>query len=69
MERKSKTLKHEILSKLRNKLSDDQAITLYGMSENMRYLFKVRSEVVDKAVESAVGYLPSNLNASLDYDY
>lgn len=69
VERKSKTLKHEILSKLRNKLSDDQAITLYGMSENMRYLFKVRSEVVDKAVESAVGYLPSNLNASLDYDY
>ena len=65
-ERKAKTLKHDILSKKRNKLSDDQAITLYGMSENLCYLYKARKDVVDKMFDSAVGYLPSNLNASLD---
>ena len=57
VERRAKTVKEDIMSKKRNRLSDDQAITLYGMSENLRHLYKARKDLVDKMHNSAVGYL------------
>ncbi len=38
VERSAKGLKHEILCPKRNKLSTDQAETLFGMSENLHHL-------------------------------
>jgi hypothetical protein len=55
----SKGLKHEILSKARNRLSDDQAIILYGMSENLHHLHKARVEMMDKIQDSAGQYFPN----------
>jgi hypothetical protein len=42
-----------ILSKARNRLSDDQAIILYGMSENLHHLHKARVDMMDKIQDSA----------------
>jgi len=55
----SKGLKHEILSKARNRLSDDQAIILYGMSENLQHLHKATVEMMDKMQDSAGQYFPN----------
>ena len=57
VERRAKDLKHEILCPKRNKLSPDQAVTLYGMSENLHHLMKARKEVTDKVHDSVVAYM------------
>ena len=59
VERRAKGLKHEILSKARNRLSDDQAIILYGMSENLHHLHKASVEMMDKIQDSAGQYFPN----------
>ena len=59
VEQRAKGLKHEILSKARNRLSDNQAIALHGMSENLRQLHKERSDVMDKIQDSDVAYFPN----------
>ena len=57
VERSAKGLKHEILCPKRNKLSTDQAVTLFGMSENLRHLINARKEVTDKIHDSVVAYM------------
>jgi len=57
VERSAKGLKHEILCPKRNKLSTDQAVTLFGMSEYLRHLINARIEVTDKIHDSVVAYM------------
>jgi hypothetical protein len=55
VERSAKGLKHEILCPKRNELSTDQAVTLFGMSENLRHLINARKDVTDKIHDSVGG--------------
>ena len=55
-ERSAKSLKHDILSLKRNRLSDEQAVILYRVGENLRHLENVRTAVSDKIAGSLVAY-------------
>ena len=59
VERRAKGLKYEILNNARNRLSEDQAITLCGTSENLSHVQKSRADMMDKIQDSAVAYFPN----------
>jgi len=53
-ERAAKSLKHDILSIKRNRLSDDQAVILYRVGENLRHLKNVRESISERISNSVL---------------
>ena len=50
-----KPSKHNILTKKRNRLADDKAITLIRASENLKHLMKIKTDMKQMAISRPAG--------------
>ena len=66
VERKVKPIKHKILSKERNALSDGKAIVLFRARENLKHLMKVKTDF--KKVASRTAARPGVVDLTADHN-
>ena len=55
IERIFKPIKHNILTKKRNMLAGDKAITLIRASENLKHLMKIKTDMKQMAISRPAG--------------
>ena len=52
VERRIKPIKHNILTKKRNRLSDSKGVALFRASENLRHIMKAKKLLAKKITDS-----------------